>query len=39
VQHEEFRNFPYIDSVGKITIGIGFNLSDRGIDDEWINKQ
>lgn len=39
VKHEGYEKFPYLDSVGKITIGIGYNLSDRGIDDEWINKQ
>jgi lysozyme len=39
VLHEGLRDFPYVDSVGKITIGIGFNLTDRGIDTEWINKQ
>ena len=39
VKHEEYKKFPYIDTVGKITIGIGYNLSDRGIDDEWINDQ
>ena len=36
ITHESYRKFPYIDTVGKITIGIGFNLSDRGIDDQWI---
>lgn len=39
VKHEDYTNFPYIDTVGKITIGIGYNLSDRGIDNEWINNQ
>jgi lysozyme len=39
IEHENFRNFPYIDTVGKITIGIGYNLTDRGLDDEWINTQ
>lgn len=39
VAHEDYRKFPYVDSVGKITIGIGYNLSDRGIDDGWINTQ
>ena len=39
VEHEKYCKFPYIDTVGKITIGIGFNLTDRGIDDEWINRQ
>lgn len=30
-QHEGFRNFPYTDTVGKLTIGWGHNLSDNGI--------
>lgn len=28
---EGFRQFPYKDTVGKLTIGIGRNLDDRGI--------
>lgn len=39
VKHEGCEKFPYQDTVGKITIGIGYNLSDRGLPDEWINKQ
>ncbi len=39
VKHEEYCNFPYVDPVGKVTIGIGYNLTDRGIDDTWINNQ
>ena len=31
--HEGVRLFPYVDSVGKITIGVGRNLTDRGITD------
>lgn len=31
--HEGLRLFPYVDAVGKITIGIGRNLTDRGISD------
>ncbi len=31
VQQEEYRQFPYIDKTGHITIGIGRNLSARGI--------
>jgi lysozyme len=30
-KHEGFRRFPYKDTVGKLTIGIGRNLVDRGI--------
>jgi lysozyme len=39
VSHEDYCKYPYVDTVGKITIGIGYNLTDRGIDDEWINEQ
>lgn len=31
VQHESFRQFPYTDTTGNLSIGIGRNLSDRGI--------
>lgn len=31
------RNFPYEDSVGKLTIGIGRNLDDRGLSDDEID--
>ena len=31
------RNFPYIDTVGKTSIGIGRNLSGCGISDEEID--
>ena len=32
--HEGRRAFPYYDSVGKISIGIGRNLADRGLSDD-----
>lgn len=31
VKHEEIRFKPYLDTVGKITIGVGHNLSDKGL--------
>lgn len=31
IEHEAYRLMPYTDSVGKVTIGIGRNLTDRGI--------
>jgi lysozyme len=31
VQHEEYRQFVYTDLIGHLTIGIGRNLTDRGI--------
>lgn len=39
VSHEDYRNLPYIDTKGNITIGIGYNLSRRGLPDSWINAQ
>lgn len=39
IRHEGNRNFPYIDTKNNITIGIGYNLSSRGLSDEWINQQ
>ena len=32
-RHEGFRNFPYKDTVGKLTIGFGRNLDDIGISE------
>lgn len=31
IQHESLQRFPYVDTVGKITIGCGRNLTDVGI--------
>ncbi len=31
IGHEGIKNFPYIDKSGKITIGVGRSLTDRGI--------
>lgn len=33
IKHEAMRLFPYKDSVGKLTIGIGRNLEDVGITE------
>jgi lysozyme len=33
-RHEGIRLFPYLDTVGKTTIGCGRNLTDRGISRE-----
>jgi lysozyme len=33
IRHEGKRNDPYVDSKGKITIGIGRNLTDKKISD------
>lgn len=39
VDAEECRHFPYVDTMGNITIGIGYNLSARGLPESWINNQ
>lgn len=31
LRHESYRQFPYIDTTGHVTIGIGRNLTDNGI--------
>lgn len=31
------RKFPYVDTVGKITIGVGHNLTDNGLPDNMID--
>lgn len=35
-RHEGVTKHPYTDSVGKITIGVGRNLSDRGLKMEEV---
>ena len=39
VEHEGYSKVLYSDSVGKMSIGIGYNISDRGMTDKWINDQ
>lgn len=39
ILHEGKENYPYTDTVGKITIGVGYNLTDRGLPDSWIEQQ
>jgi len=34
VRHEGLRLYPYTDTVGKTTIGVGRNIEDRGISSE-----
>jgi len=36
-KHEGRRKFPYTDTVGKLTIGVGRNLTDRGLSDDEID--
>lgn len=39
ISHEDKSNFPYVDTKGNVTIGIGYNLTARGLPDAWINEQ
>lgn len=39
VSHEGYKTHLYTDSVGKQTVGIGYNITDRGMPDSWINQQ
>lgn len=34
--HEGDRRFPYVDTVGKVTVGKGFNLTDVGLYPEEV---
>lgn len=34
VKHEGLKLFPYRDTVGKLTIGVGRNLDDNGISED-----
>ena len=36
--HEGKRKFPYVDTVGKTTIGIGRNLTDVGVSETTIQQ-
>jgi lysozyme len=36
-RHEGRRRFPYVDTVGKLSIGVGRNLTDRGLSDDEID--
>ncbi len=36
IEHEGKKNYPYLCKSGKITIGIGRNLTDKGISDREI---
>lgn len=38
VKHEGYLNYPSPDN-GSIKIGIGYNLTERGISDNWIQNQ
>lgn len=36
IRDEGWRKFPYRDTVGKITIGVGRNLTDDGMSDDEV---
>lgn len=36
--HEGRRKFPYVDTVGKISLGVGRNLTDVGVSDATIDQ-
>ena len=36
INHEGIKNYPYNDTVGKLTIGVGRNLTDRGLSNKEI---
>ena len=38
IDHEGYEKKPYTDTVGKITIGVGWNLSDKGLPEEIIQQ-
>ncbi len=38
IDEEALRLFPYVDTMGKITIGVGHNLTDRGLSREIVEK-
>ena len=37
IRDEALRLMPYVDTVGKVTIGVGRNLTDKGITNEEAN--
>lgn len=37
IDHEGYEPLPYTDSQGKITIGVGHNLTDNGLPDHIID--
>lgn len=39
IKHEGYERFPYMDSLGKLSVGVGYNLTDRGLPDSFINTQ
>lgn len=38
IASEGYRTKPYTDAVGKLTVGVGFNLTDRGLPKDIIEE-
>ena len=38
IEHEGYKTHPYTCTAGKVTIGVGHNLTDRGLPDFIIDK-
>lgn len=38
LEAEDRRTHPYTDTVGKVTIGVGWNLTDRGLPEHMLNE-
>lgn len=36
IKHEGLKQFPYRDTIGKLTIGVGHNLDDKGLTQAQI---
>lgn len=39
VRHEGYRTHPYTDTRGNITIGVGYNLTARGLPESFLNQK
>lgn len=38
IKHEDFKTFPYKDTVGHISIGVGYDLTARGLPMSYLNQ-
>jgi lysozyme len=39
VSHEGFKTHPYTDTKGNVTIGVGYNLTARGLPESFLNEK
>lgn len=39
ISHEGYKTHPYLDTKGNITIGVGYNLSARGLPEDFLNQK